>query len=98
MADYIGEIFHRLRDIDYTDVVKSRIKFADIGFRNQQAVTKLSSALIKIIYPNKVLTKQELVEVVNIAIGLRKLVLDQLAIISPGEFSNTSIKYEVLDV
>lgn len=94
-SDYLSEIFHRLRDKDYSDIIKSRIDFKNAGFRDQQAVTKLSSALLKIIFPSKNQTTEELKWIIDLAISLRQRVVDQLAIISPGEFKNQEIKYEI---
>jgi ATP-dependent Lon protease len=96
MADYISEIFHRFRDIDYSDIIKSKIKFDNSSFRNQQAVTKLCSALIKIIYPDKNITDSELNEILNIAIDLRQRVIDQLGIIAPSEFKGIKIQCSIL--
>jgi len=97
-SDYLSEIFHRLRDKDYSDIINSRIDFQSAGFRDQQAVTKLSSALLKIIFPSKNQTGEELKWIVDLAVSLRQRVVDQLMVINPGEFKNQKIEYEIKNV
>lgn len=93
--DYLGEVFHLLRDKDYSDIIKSRIDFKNAGFRDQQAVTKLASGLLKIIFPSKNQTTEELKWIIDLATSLRQRVVDQLMIINPGEFKNQEIKYDI---
>lgn len=97
-ADYLSEIFHRLRDRDYSYIINSKIQFEEMGFRNQIAITKLASGLLKIIFPHKTLEtilKEELELIMNLSVSLRQRVLDQLKIINPGEFKNSQIGYKI---
>jgi ATP-dependent Lon protease len=95
MIDYLSEIFHKIRQRDYTELLSSRIDFGNIGQRNQRAVTKLASGLIKLLFPNKIINDEELKLVLDKACELRQRVVDQLIIISPGEFKGTKIGYEL---
>lgn len=95
-ADYLSEIFHRLRDKDYSYIINSKIQFEEMGFRNQIAITKLASGLLKIIFPHRTIEtilKEELELIMNLSVSLRQRVLDQLRIINPGEFKNSKIGY-----
>jgi ATP-dependent Lon protease len=54
--------------------------------RDQVAIERLSSGLIKLIYPDGQMTPEELLEVVTFACELRQRVHQQLCSIAPGEF------------
>lgn len=94
VADYLAEIFHKLRSRDYSHIISSRIVFNKIGQRNQVAVTKMASAMIKILFPFSI-KDDELKLIMDKAIELRQCVINQLAIISPGEFSGNKIEYRI---
>jgi len=97
-SDYLSEIFHRLRDKNYSYVLNSKIQFLETGFRNQIALTKLASGLLKIIFPHRTIEtilNEELELIMNLSISLRQRILDQLKIISPGEFKNSQIGYKI---
>jgi len=99
MADYFSEIMHRLRSRNYGYIISSKIKFENIGQRNEVAVTRMASGLLKLMFPSKTvknINEEELKLVLDIAISLRKRVLEQLAIISPSEFNNVDINYKIL--
>jgi len=97
-VDYLSEIFHRIRDKDYSHIIKTRVKFEEMGFRNQIAITRLASGLLKIIFPHKTIesiSQEDLQTVMDLSVSLRQRVLDQLKIINPGEFKNSKIGYTI---
>lgn len=97
-ADYLSEIFHVFRNKDYSHIINSKIQFSEMGFRNQIAITKLASGLLKIIFPHKTIEtilNEELELIMNLSVSLRQRILDQLKIISPGEFKNSQIGYKI---
>jgi len=97
-SDYISEIFHKLRDKDYSYIINSKIQFEEMGFRNQTAITKLASGLIKIIFPHRTIEtilKDELELIMDLSISLRQRILDQLKIINFNEFKNLKIGYKI---
>jgi len=94
VADYLAEIFHKLRNKDYSHIILSRVIFNKIGQRNQIAVTKIASAIIKILFPFSI-NNDELKLVMDRAVELRQRVIDQLAIINPGEFKGNKIEYNI---
>jgi ATP-dependent Lon protease len=96
MSDYLGEIFHQLRSKNYIDKIKSRVIFEQIGARDEGAILKLISGFIKVLSPDFNLNKEELDLIVKYSVSLRQRVLDQLRIVSPGEFSGAEIKYRVI--
>jgi ATP-dependent Lon protease len=86
VTDYFGEVLVKLRDDDFQS------KARDLGFaagmtrRDQVAVERIASGLIKIIYPDGRVTEEELREVVALACELRQRVHNQLTEIAAGEF------------
>ncbi len=90
VMDYIGQVLTQLRSKDFRKYVH------DIGLpkwstrRDTVAIEKTSAALLKLLYPHRKWARNELEEVVNIAIEFRTNVREQLAAMSPGEFGSQS--------
>ena len=59
---------------------------AGLTRRDQSAVERLSSGLLKILHPNGLWTEPELLEIVTFASELRQRVHQQLCVLAPGEF------------
>ena len=86
ITDYFGEVLARLREDDFQDVTH-RLTFAPgMTRRDQAAVERLTSALVKLIYPDERMTDEELQELVVFACEMRQRVHNQLAEMAPGEF------------
>jgi ATP-dependent Lon protease len=95
VTDYFGEILVKLRDDDFQGKVQG-LEFAPgMTRRDQVAVQRLASGLIKLIYPDGNVTDEELQEVATLAGELRQRVHDQLAQIAPGEFKPRPIRITV---
>jgi ATP-dependent Lon protease len=86
VTDYFGEVLVRLRDDSHQERVRSISFHEGMTRRDQVAVERLSSGLIKILYPDGKVSDTELREVVLLACELRQRVHNQLAILAPGEF------------
>src|SRR5262249_48196474 len=86
VTDYFGEVLVKLREEDFQDRARSLEFTAGMTRRDQVAVGRIASGLIKLVYPDGRLTGEELQEVVALASELRQRVHNQLAEIAPGEF------------
>ena len=98
MADYISEIMHRMRDRNYAPIITENVCFGDMSQRNQRSLVRVGSGLLKLMFPHrtaKTVTPAELKIVLDVAIDLRQRVVDQLAIILPGEFSGIKLSYKI---
>lgn len=98
MADYISEIMHRMRSRNYANVILQNVNFGQMGQRDQRSLIRLGSGLLKLLYPHKTsetVLSEELKRVLDVAVDLRQRVLDQLAIISPGEFKGIKLEYKL---
>jgi len=95
MSDYFAEILHKLRDRDYLDIVYDRVNFGRISYRDQTAVSKNLSGLLKLIFPHKIINDEELRELLDFSVKLRQRLIDQIKIICPGEFSDVFLNCEL---
>jgi len=98
ITDYFCEIMHELRRIDLLAGVRSRFSLVDaaktaqgVSGRDQRAVLKTASGLLKLLYPNGQMIEDELEEVLVLACELRQRVREQLHLISPGEYERVSL-------
>jgi ATP-dependent Lon protease len=96
VTDYFGEVLVRLREDDFQDRARSLGFGAGMTRRDQVAVERLSSGLIKLIYPDGKMTDEERREVASLACEYRQRVHNQLCEIAPGEFKPRLIGYEGL--
>src|SRR5437867_10872500 len=85
ITDYFCEIMHELRRIDLLGGVRARFELLDTGKtargmsgRDQRAITKTISGLLKLLYPHGEVAGDELEEVLLLACEFRQRVRDQL--------------------
>lgn len=95
ITDYLAEIFTRLRRKNHQTHISARVDLSGMTGRNQDAVRKIASGLLKLIYPQRThetLTEEEITPCVNLASECRERVLAQLAVMAPGEFSSSQLR------
>ncbi len=86
ITDYFGEVLARLREEDFQVVARGLTFAAGMTRRDQVAVERITSGLVKLIYPDGRMTPAETQELVLLACELRQRVHNQLVEIAPGEF------------
>jgi ATP-dependent Lon protease len=86
ITDYFGEVLARLREEDFQQVVRGIDLAAGLTQRDQVAVTRILSALVKLLYPDGRMAAPEQEELAALACEMRQRVHNQLAEIAPGEF------------
>jgi len=98
ITDYFCEIMHELRRVDLIAGLRPRFSVVDtagtahgVSGRDQRAVLKTASGLLKLLYPDGRLTDEELEEVLLIACEMRQRIRDQLHLISPGEYEKVAL-------
>ena len=110
ITDYISAILHEMRGIDYSAKLSKYAKFSGtLSERDHNAIRKTFSGFCKLIYPNGVMTDEEVKEIIDFAAESRKRVKDQLYIIDstfcaePAKFEYTwlptgeTVKVETLE-
>jgi len=98
MADYLSEIMHRLRSRNHTHLVFDHVDFNGMGHRNQVAISRMASGFLKLVFPHRTMRtilRPEIQWAVDAAIELRQRVLDQLAVLAPGEFGGLKLTYRL---
>jgi len=104
VTDYFGEVLVKLREDDFQGQAQSLEYAAGMTRRDQVAVERITSGLIKLIYPDGKTTDPELREIVSLACEMRQRVHNQLGEIAPGEFKPRMIglggmtEHEALDL
>lgn len=94
VTDYLAEVFRELRKSSYTDFAEKHFKFGShLGGRDQKAVRKIVSGLIKLLHPDGEVTREELREYVEYALEMRRRVKEQLRKMGGLEYWNTSFSY-----
>ncbi len=86
VTDYFGEVLVRMRDDTFTDRVRDVPLHAGLTRRDQVAVERITSGLMKLLYPDGNVTSPELLELVTFACELRQRIHQQLCALAPGEF------------
>ncbi|MEM1612673.1 MAG: BREX system Lon protease-like protein BrxL [Desulfurococcaceae archaeon] len=67
----------------------------NVAIRDEKAVKKTTSGLLKLLFPNLEFSKSELRQIVQYAVELRQRVRDWLHKISPGEFSREMLSFKL---
>ena len=79
VVDYLAEILRSLRNHDYSGQYKEHFSLSsNISTRDRDGINKTFSGLMKILFPHRSATKEELEELLRFAIEGRKRVKDQL--------------------
>lgn len=96
IVDYLAELLRELRKFDFSSVLDGKIILdGSLTTRDKTAIRKSVSGMVKLLYPNQVISDEELLEILDFCIEGRKRVKDQLYIIDetfksePVEFKYT---------
>nr|MDO8119477.1 BREX system Lon protease-like protein BrxL [Candidatus Sigynarchaeota archaeon] len=93
ISNYFSEIMHKLRNLDYSDIVQKNYHFfkinkdgtqEPISLRDYVAVKKTIAGFLKLLYPNKKVNLAEMQEIGTIAVELRQNAIDELKIYDPA--------------
>ncbi len=94
VVDYFAEALRALRKHNFTETVDKHFSFGNhLKTRDRKAVRKTVSGLMKILYPDGNVTKDELAELVELALEGRRRVKEQLKKMGSFEFYQTSFSY-----
>lgn len=94
VVDYLAEALRELRRHNFTEVSDRYFSFGThLNARDVKAVRKTVSGLVKLLYPHGDFTKEELAEIVDIAMEGRRRVKEQLKKMGSFEYHQTSFSY-----
>lgn len=86
VTDYFGEVLVRLREDTFADRIRDVQLQPGATKRDQTAIERVGSGLVKLLYPHGEMTPEELKEVVLLACEYRQRVHNNLCKLAPGEF------------
>ena len=94
ITDYLAEFLRELRKEQYGDVLDKYFRLGkNLNQRDTIAVRKMVGGLVKLIYPNGKYTKDELKEILQISLEMRRRVKEQLKKLGGMEFYDVNFSY-----
>ena len=94
VVDYLAEALRELRRHNFTEVIDRHFSLGShLNARDVKAVRKTVSGLIKLLHPHGEFTKEELAEIVELALEGRRRVKEQLKKMGSFEYHQTSFSY-----
>ncbi|HAA70683.1 MAG TPA: ATP-dependent Lon protease [Planctomycetaceae bacterium] len=94
VVDYFAEALRALRKHNFTETIDTHFGLGShLNTRDQKAVRKTVSGLMKIIYPHGEISQEELAELVELALEGRRRVKEQLKKMGSFEYHQTSFSY-----
>lgn len=94
ITDYFAEVVRELRKVQESDALDKYFKLGkNLNQRDTVSVRKTVSGLVKLLYPNEDYTKEELEEILRIALEMRRRVKEQLKKIGGMEFYDVNFSY-----
>lgn len=94
VVDYLAEALRELRRHNFTEMIDRHFSLGHhLNARDVKAVRKSVSGLVKLIYPHGEVTKDELAELVELALEGRRRVKEQLKKMGSFEYHQTSFSF-----
>lgn len=94
IVDYFAEALRELRKHNFTELLDKNFSLGThLNARDVKAVRKSVSGLAKLIYPHGEINKDELAEILELAIEGRRRVKEQLKKMGSYEYHQTSFSY-----
>jgi len=94
ITDYLAEFIRELRKEQYGDALDQYFRLGkNLNQRDTIAVRKMVGGLVKLIYPDGVYTKQELEEILQLSLEMRRRVKEQLKKLGGMEFYDVNFSY-----
>ena len=94
ISDYLAEFLRDLRKEQYSDAIDQYFKLGkNLNQRDTIAVRRMVSGLIKLVYPNGEFSKEDLAEILKIALEMRRRVKEQLKKLGGMEFYDVNFSY-----
>ena len=94
ITDYLAEYVRELRKDNYSNIADRYFKLgSNLNQRDTIAVRKTISGFIKLLYPDGEVSKEEVREIVEISLEMRRRVKEQLKKIGGMEFYDVNFSY-----
>ena len=94
ITDYLAEFIRELRKEQYGDAIEKYFRLGkNLNQRDTIAVRKMVGGLIKIVYPDGEFTKEQIEEIIQISLEMRRRVKEQLKKLGGMEFYDVNFSY-----
>ena len=94
ISDYLAEFIRELRKVQYGDALDKYFKLGkNLNQRDTIAVRRMVDGYLKPMYPNGEFTKDELEEILRMALEMRRRVKEQLKKLGGMEFYDVNFSY-----
>ena len=94
ITDYLAEFLRELRKEQYGDALDKYFRLGkNLNQRDTIAVRKMVGGLIKLLYPDGEYTKEQLEEILKLALEMRRRVKEQLKKLGGMEFYDVNFSY-----
>ena len=94
ITDYLAEFVRELRKEQYGDALDEYFRLGrNLNQRDTIAVRKTVGGLVKLMYPDGVYTKEQLEEILKLALEMRRRVKEQLKKLGGMEFYDVNFSY-----
>lgn len=95
VVDYLAEVLRELRKVSYADVLDRYFVLGEaLNRRDEKAVRKTVSGLVKMLHPDGAAEKEEVEEYLRLALEMRRRVKEQLKRMGGIEYWNTALSYQ----
>ena len=94
ITDYLAEFLRELRKEQYGDALDQYYRLGrNLNQRDTIAVRKMVGGLVKLVYPDGAYTKEDLEEILQISLEMRRRVKEQLKKLGGMEFYDVNFSY-----
>ncbi len=98
VVDYLAEALRELRKHNFTEVIDHHFSLGPhLNARDRKAVRKTVSGLMKILFPHGEVSREDLGEILELALEGRRRVKEQLKKMGSFEYYHTSFSYTLQD-
>jgi ATP-dependent Lon protease len=95
-SDFFAEVLHQMRKESLAGLVGKHVSLSsNFTIRDERSVKRVSSGLVKLLFPDKSFGRKELELVASLALELRQRVRDWLHKVAPGEFPREKLSVEI---
>ena len=94
ITDFLSEFLREMRKEPFGDILDKHFRLgSNLNQRDVIAVRKTVSGFTKLLYPDGIFTKEEIAEIIEIALEMRRRVKEQLKKIGGMEFYDVNFSY-----
>jgi ATP-dependent Lon protease len=96
VVDYLAEALRELRKLNFTEIIDHEFSLgAHLNARDRKAVRRTVSGLMKILHPHGEVSRDDLEEILALALEGRRRVKEQLKKMGSFEYHHTSFSYSI---